>query len=90
MHYGNGLISVFEEFFASIITLYHVLTVTLYHVQEKHYWACSIKRKSLTLMTIIPNARKEKCLLNLAKALKYKVSQIFATFLQYVWQDLPY
>ena len=57
-------------------------------IKEKNHSACLIQRKSLTLLKILPIARK-KSLLNLAKILQYKVSQTFTTFLQYVWQNLP-
>ena len=50
-------------------------------IKEKNHCTCLIERKSLTLVAILPNARK-KSLLNLTKALQYNVSQTFATFLQ--------
>ena len=50
-------------------------------IKEKNHCTCLIERKSLTLVAVLPNARK-KSLLNLTKALQYNVSQTFATFLQ--------
>ena len=50
-------------------------------IKEKHHYACSVKRKSLALLTILLNARK-KSLLNLAKILQYKLSRTFARILQ--------
>ena len=49
-------------------------------IKEKNHCPCLIERKSLTLLTILPNARK-KNLLNLAKVLQYKMNQTVATFL---------
>ena len=45
------------------------------HIKETQNCACSIERKPLTFVAILPNTRK-----NLAKILQYKVSQTFATF----------
>ena len=49
-------------------------------IKEKNHCTCLIERKSLTLVTILLNARK-KNLLNLTKVLQYNVSRAFATFL---------
>ena len=48
-------------------------------IEENNHCACLIERKLLT-MAILP--KKERKKLNLAKAMQYKVSQTFATFLQ--------
>ena len=50
--------------------------------KEKNHCPCLIETKFLNLQTILPNTKKKKCLLNLAKILQYKVSQTVAAFLQ--------
>ena len=58
-------------------------------IEENNHCACLIERKSRTLLTMTILPKKERKKLNLAKAMQYKVSQTFATFLQYIWQNLP-
>ena len=50
-------------------------------VKETENCACSIERKPLTFVAILPNARKK--VLNLAKILQHKLRQTFSTLARY-------